>query len=68
MFTFYRVIETDNFDGDYPNERFVEPLPAMTREQAQAVADAINASVPENYDRYWRVVDNTYQLRPGFEP
>ena len=67
MFRFYRIVETDNFDRDYPGEKFVQPLPAMTKEQAQAVADAINASVHEGYDRYWKVFDNEYELQPGLE-
>ena len=28
MFRFYRIVETDNFDRDYPGEKFVQPLPA----------------------------------------
>jgi hypothetical protein len=61
-----RIIETDNFGGDYPDESFL--LYPMPREAAQRIADAINASVPDNHRRYWRVVDVDYQLQPGFEP
>jgi hypothetical protein len=66
---YYKIIETDNFGGDYPDERFVN-IPLTTKENAQKIADAINA-VFCNYDgakRYWRVVDSLYKLQPGFEP
>ncbi len=63
-----RIIETDNFGRDYPDETFL-PLPNMTSEQANAVADAINAACSGNTaSRYWRVVDVDYKLQPGFEP
>lgn len=62
----FRVIETDNFGGDYPDEKFVGPI--MTEVHAQKVADAINAGFGEHCSRYWRVVDKDYKLQPGFEP
>ena len=37
----YRIVDTDNFNGDYPNERFVDP-PFETREAAQERADEMN--------------------------
>ena len=63
-----RIIETDNFGGDYPDEKFVEPLPHLTSEQAQLIADTINSATSEHHPRFWRVVPNDYKLRPGFEP
>ena len=64
----FRIIETDNFGGDYPDEKFLS-LPNMTRIQAHAVADAINAACSGNTaSRYWCVVDVDYKLQPGFEP
>lgn len=62
-----RIVETDNFGGDYPDERFVN-LPYLTEEAAQRIADAINAAFPVNSSRWWKVVPNNYQLLPGFEP
>lgn len=62
-----RIVETDNYGGDYPNEKFL-PLPPLTKEAAWRIADAINQAFPEGHHRYWRVVDNDYQLQPGFEP
>jgi hypothetical protein len=37
----YKIIETDNFGGDYPDEKFVN-LPAATKEEAERLADLIN--------------------------
>ena len=66
-FRYYRIVETDNLGRDYPGETFVESLPAMTKEQAQAVARAINDAAGEHSLRYWKVVDNEYRLEPGME-
>ena len=67
-----KIIETDNYDGDYPDEKFVN-LPTMTEEHATKVADAINDGFNDSKrdiesSRYWRVVKNDYKLRPGFTP
>lgn len=65
----YKIVQTDNFGGDYPNEKFVEGLPHFSnRESAEVVAKAINSVTPENYNRYWMVVKMPYKLVPGFEP
>lgn len=64
-----RIVETDNFGGDYPAESFVN-LPYMSREHAEAVCAAINAACAahKHARRYWIVVPNDYKLKPGFEP
>jgi hypothetical protein len=62
-----RIVETDNFGGDYPNERFLN-LPPLVREHAHAVVNAINSGFPLDAHRCWKVVDNDYKLQPGFEP
>ena len=65
----FKIINTDNYGGDYPDEKFVTEVPCFTsKEQAQKVADAINAAVPTDWPRYWKVVDSDYKLQPGFEP
>lgn len=67
----YRIVNTDNYGGDYPDEKFVEPLPWFShKEQAEAVAEAINGSHPnpDMAPRFFKVVDDDYQLKPGFEP
>lgn len=64
----YRIVETDNFGGDYPAEVFVN-LPGMGKEAAEKVAKSINDSVGGVYSpRFWKVVGEGYQLQPGFEP
>jgi len=54
-----RIVETDNFGGDYPDENFL--LQPMSRESAKQIAG-------EMYPRFWKIVDDDYELRPGFEP
>lgn len=62
-----KIVETDNFGSDYPSEKFLN-LPLLTREHARRIADAINSGFPEHSSRFWKVVENDYQLCPGFEP
>ena len=67
----YRIVETDNFGGDYPDEKFVNIPMSTRREDMQHIADAINSvfcNRPYPSPRYWRVVENGYKLVPGFEP
>lgn len=61
-----RIVETDNYNGDYPNEKFL--LFPMPKEAAQKIADAINEAVGPDHHRFWKVVDNDYVLQPSFEP
>ena len=61
-----RIVDTDNFDGDYPDESFV--LFPMPQETAQRIADMINEAAGPGSSRFWKVVPNDYQLQPGFEP
>lgn len=62
-----RIVETDNFDGDYPDEKFLN-IPPLPDYFAKAITDAINAAFPSDSKRVWVVVQNDYVLRPGFEP
>lgn len=62
-----RIVETDNYDGDYPDEKNVN-LYGMKKEHAEVVAKAINAGYPKDYPRYWKVVSDNYELKLGFEP
>lgn len=64
----HRIVETDNFGGDYPDEKFVN-LPPMAVDKANAVAAAINSACSGSHaPRYWQVRPADYQLAPGFEP
>lgn len=67
--TWYRIIETDNFGGDYPDEKFVT-LPLLTEAHAHTIANAINNCLCDHpcASRFWQVVKDGYQLQPGFEP
>lgn len=61
-----KIIETDNFGQEYPDEKFLN-LPLMTERNAKAVCTAVNSacSGPE-HPRFWVVVKDDYKLRPGF--
>lgn len=61
-----RIVNTDNFGGDYPDERFV--LWPMRKEHAQAIADILNEAAGPEARRYYQVVEDDYVLVPGFEP
>ena len=63
-----KIIDTDNFGGDYPDERvFVDGIP--TKELAKKICDAINNRfVGTHSARIFCVVDDDYVLQPGFEP
>lgn len=62
-----KIVETDNFGEDYPDEKFLN-LPPLSEERALAICRTINVSFPANWPRYWKVVPNDYELAPGFEP
>ncbi len=65
----YRIVNTDNCNGDYPDERFIG-LPPMSREAADEIAAVINKHLcnSEYCTRYYKVVPAGYALQPGFEP
>ena len=63
-----KIIETDNFGGDYPDEQFVN-LPILSKENAETICDVINTVCSgDSAQRFWRVVDDNYKLIGGFEP
>jgi hypothetical protein len=61
-----KIVETDNFGRDYPDESFLN-LPPLPKEHCDRIAAAINDALGPNSQRYYKVVDNDYQLQPGFE-
>ena len=64
----FNIVETDNFDGDYPDELFVN-LPSMDEESCKRIASIVNESTGGTHSsRYWKVVDSDYTLIGGFEP
>jgi hypothetical protein len=63
-----RIIETDNFGRDYPDEKFLN-LPPMQELVAEEIATVINKHLGgDTAPRFWRVVPNDYTLVGGFEP
>lgn len=73
----FKIVQTDNFGGDYPDESFLcyvnnkgitLPLRYTQQARAQQVADALNGPNAATNHRYWKVVQEGYQLQPGFEP
>ena len=63
--TRFMIVETDNYDEDYPFEKFLA-LPPMTREAADEIASVINRYLSD--DRFWKVEPVGYKLHHGFEP
>ncbi len=63
----YRIVNTDNFGGDYPDEKFVGGE-YVTKEEAQIEAARLNFPYPEHSSRWYKVVEMPYELQPGFEP
>ncbi len=62
-----RIVETDNFGSDYPDEKFLNVF-SMSEPDAKAICDVINRAAGQNSTRYWKVVKDDYKLQPGFKP
>lgn len=65
-----KIVSTDNFGRDYPDEKLVENLPHyLTEKELNSICDILNRrGFPDIYPRYWKVVPDDYILQPGFEP
>lgn len=61
-----RVVDTDNFGKDYPDEKFVTE--SISLDQATRIAKDENDKRGVYSSRYWKVVFDEYKLQPGFEP
>jgi len=61
-----RIVDTDNFGSDYPNEKFL--LWRMPEDAAKRICDILNEQGGVSSPRYYKVVENDYVLLPGFEP
>ncbi len=61
-----RIVETDNYGGDYPNEKFLNIPPITDPKLVAAITEAINNACCG--PRYWKAVPNDYELQSGFEP
>jgi len=63
----WRIVETDNYCGDYPNESFEGPV-FQSFARAEMVADLMNEEGGKSSLRFYKVVSSSYELAPGFEP
>ena len=63
-----RLIHTDNFGGDWPDEKFVTELPALNEATLNKIAAMINSDLGPTSHRYYKVVPEDYVLIGGFEP
>lgn len=68
----YAVVDTDNFGGDYPDERFVENTDTgVLKDVAERIAARYNGPEPKDGyhpPRFYKVVKLPYKLQPGFQP
>lgn len=59
-----KIIQTSNFGGDKPREKFVKNLPLLrNKEQAEIICTAINKVAYErglHNPRFWKVVEDSY--------
>jgi len=63
----YAVVETDNYDGDYPDESFVCEE-KLCKSSAKGLAEVLNQRLGgPTAKRFWKVVELPYTLRPSFE-
>lgn len=64
----WKIVETDNFNGEYPDEKFVI-LPPLEKQQAEVLCYLINLFCSgNNSPRFWKVEKRDYKLQLGFEP
>lgn len=61
-----RIVDTDNFGGDYPDEKFL--LWPMSQDACEEIAAILNKEAGPRATRFYKVVKNDYVLKPGFEP
>lgn len=61
----YRIVETDNYGGDYPNEKWAMPY-HLSETAAMEIARLMNKHLCDT--RFFKVVKVGYELAPGFEP
>ena len=63
----WHIVNTDNFGRDYPNETFT--CKDFTNEgDARMCAVALNGDPNAWSSRFYKVVEDGYVLKPGFEP
>ena len=61
-----KLMHTDNFGGDYPDEKFADfGGLSVSGDRLRLIADILNR---DSWDRFWQVVEDDYKLIGGFEP
>jgi hypothetical protein len=65
-----KLIHTCNFARDYPDEKEVLNLPALSEVTLSKIATLINDEINNGRvaDRFYMVVPCDHVLQPGFEP
>jgi len=64
----FRIVDTDNFDGDYPDEKWASPV-LFSHAVADSIAKILNDHLSGGFaPRYYKIVELPYTLQPGFEP
>jgi len=65
-----KIVETDNFDRDYPMEYHIKSIPEhLSEEDAEAIAKIINKHNGSSHggQRWCKVVEDDYVLGKGLE-
>ena len=64
-----KIIDTDNFGGDYPNEKVIAAN-IKNPDHAKIMCNALNDKLcnSDYAPRFYKVVDDDSVLQPGFEP
>lgn len=61
-----KIILTDNFGRDYPNEKVIKE--GLKKKAAEIEADRLNSLEGPNSPDYYKVVEDDYVLSEGFKP
>lgn len=61
------IVDTDNFGRDYPDEKIIAKS-IINQYFADLICNLLNEDSGDNSSRYYKVVEDNYQLHPGFEP
>ena len=60
-----KIIDTDNYGGDYPDETVIAAN-ITNKRFADTMCQALNDKFCDH--RFYKVVEDDYVLQPGFEP
>ena len=67
-----KIVDTDNFGGDYPDEKFLSFSREhngiqLTEDAAKKICEILNRGGKYSL-RYYKIVPNDYKLQPRFTP